>query len=78
MFIIACICYRGNFFTEPLPIRYKGDTQRDSQTFQDTERIENDASNNSSIIPFISSHGNVYTEPLPNTEWKETFNRAIA
>jgi hypothetical protein len=76
--IFVCICCRENVFTEPLPIKYKGDTQIDPQIFQHTDRMQNDASNNSSIVPCISSRGNVLIEPLPNTEWKEILNRAVA
>jgi hypothetical protein len=33
----------------------------------DTDRIENDASNNSCIVVYIRCRWNVFTEPLPNS-----------
>jgi hypothetical protein len=44
----------------------------------DTDRIENDASNNSSIIARIRCRGNVFTEPLPSTEGRDKLSRAVA
>jgi hypothetical protein len=38
----------------------------------DTNRIENDASNNSSIVACIHCHGNVSTEPLPSNDTGHT------
>jgi hypothetical protein len=40
--------------------------------------MENDASNNCSIVGCIHCHRNVFTEPLPSTEWRDTIYRAIA
>jgi cytochrome c553 len=34
------------------------------------DRIDNDASNNSSIVVCIRCHGNVSAEPLPNNEMR--------
>jgi hypothetical protein len=40
----------------------------------DTDRIENEASNNSSITLCFRCHGNMFGEPLPSTEWRDTLN----
>jgi hypothetical protein len=37
----------------------------------DTNRIENDALNNSSIVACIPCRRNVFNEPLPSTEWRD-------
>jgi hypothetical protein len=38
----------------------------------DMDSIENDASNNSSIVACIRCSGNVFTEPLPSNEMRDT------
>jgi hypothetical protein len=35
---------------------------------QDTNRIENDPSNNSSVVPCVRCRGSMFTEPLPSNE----------
>jgi hypothetical protein len=51
-----------------------GDTQTDPQTllWYNMDCIENNASNNSSIVACIRHHGNMSTKPLPNNSREHT------
>jgi hypothetical protein len=41
--------------------------------------MENDTSNNSPTVACIRCRGNVFTEPLPTTEWRDTLpSRCLA
>jgi hypothetical protein len=42
------------------------------------DRIENDVSNNFSIVVRIRCRGNMFTGPLPSTKWRDTPNQATA
>jgi hypothetical protein len=42
------------------------------------ELIEHDAPNISSNVAFILCRGNVFIEPFPSTEWRNTLNWAVA
>lgn len=40
-------------------------------------QIENDVSNNTSFIEYIHRRGNVFTEPLLSTKWRDTLTEPL-
>jgi hypothetical protein len=64
---------RGRVY-QAVAYQRQGDTQTDPQTFlwYDMDRTENEASNYSSVVACIRCGVNVFTEPLPSNDRRDT------
>jgi hypothetical protein len=60
-------------FIEPLPSNDRVIDRTTEYLFYDTDRTENDESNNSSAVACICCRENVFAEPLPSDYRRDTY-----